>query len=87
MYKSGVVSDRGNCANEQCDAPLLEDVLGRINRLRKKSRWVEFLAQHSMVRNIAGYTQTRWCSACECLESFYEVRTIVLEYQRAGPCL
>ena len=27
MYKSGVVSDRGNCANEQCDAPLLEDVL------------------------------------------------------------
>lgn len=62
----------------------LDDVLKRINNLRKKTRWVEFLAQRSMVRNITGYTPTRWCSACECLESFYEVRTIVLEYQRAG---
>lgn len=63
--------------------PLLEDVLGRINRLRKKSRWVEFLARRSSVRNIAGYTPTRWCSACQCLASFYNFRMIVLEYQEA----
>ena len=62
----------------------LDDILQRINTLRKKSRWVEFLAQHSMVRNIAGYTQTRWCSACDCLESFYGLRMIVLEYQNSG---
>ena len=62
----------------------LGHLLERINKLRKKSRWVEFLAQRSMARNIAGYTPTRWCSACECLESFYGLRMIVLEYQNAG---
>ena len=49
----------------------LKDLLSRINELRKKTRWVEFMARNSTRRNIDGYTPTRWCSAVDCLESFY----------------
>ena len=65
----------------------LSDLLSRINRLRKKTRWVEFLVGRSNNRNIAGYCPTRWCSACECLKSFYDHRDLVFEYfgQKENP--
>ena len=65
----------------------LTALLSRINRLRKKARWVEFLVGRSSHRNIAGYCATRWCSACECLKSFYDHRNLVFEYfeQKENP--
>ena len=51
--------------------PELRDLLRRINELRKKTRWVEFMTRNSTRRNIDGYTPTRWCSAVDCLDSFY----------------
>ena len=60
----------------------LTNLLERINTLRKKSRWVEYLASRGKCRNIAGYSPTRWCSACQCLESFYDLKDCVFEYQK-----
>lgn len=61
--------------------PLLLDLLSRINALRTKSRWVEFMTKHSTRRNLSGYTPTRWCSATLCLRSFYENVDYVKAYQ------
>lgn len=55
------------------NSPLsLTDLLTRINELRKKTRWVEFMTRNSTKRNLASFTPTRWCSVVDCLESFYE---------------
>ena len=59
----------------------LTDLLSRINKLRKKTGWAEFLVGRSNHRNIAGYCPTRWCSVCECLKAFYDMRLLVFEYQ------
>ena len=52
--------------------PLLADLLTRINMLRAKSRWVEYMTTNTMHRNISGYSPTRWCSVAACLSSFCE---------------
>lgn len=62
--------------------PALEDLLSRINKLRQKSRWIEFLAKRSQRRNITGYSPTRWCSACASIESFYDLSSFVADFQR-----
>ena len=58
----------------------LSDLLSRISALRKKAKWVEFLVGKSGRRNIAGFTPTRWCSAVECIESFYKHIDLVMEF-------
>ena len=64
----------------------LRDLLSRINSLRKKTRWVEFLAIHSTTRNLVGYSPTRWCSVSECIQSFRSHIELIKQYQREeGP--
>ena len=70
--------------------PLLDDLLSRINALRTKSRWVEFMTASSGRRNLIGYCPTRWCSAALCLRSFFENLDHVKAYQvydggKSGP--
>lgn len=60
----------------------LRKLLERINTLRKKSRWIEYLASRGQCRNIAGYSPTRWCSVCHCLESFYNLKECIFDYQK-----
>ena len=62
--------------------PALQDLLARINRLRQKTRWIEFLARNSQRRNIAGYSPTRWCSAWASIESFYLLSPFVSDFQK-----
>ena len=64
----------------------LSNLLGRINALRKKTRWVEFLSTRSTRRNLAGYSPTRWCSVSECIQSFHSNIELVKQYQQEqGP--
>ena len=57
-------------------------VLSNINSLRKKTVWVEYLANNgSPVRNLMGYIETRWCSVCMCVESFIRLKGYILSFQ------
>ena len=60
----------------------LRQVLTRINQLRKKTLWIDFVAgtKHTH-RNIVGYCPTRWCSVCMCLNSFLSFRDLIMEFQ------
>ena len=62
----------------------LRQVLTRINQLRKKTLWIDFVAgaKHTQ-RNIVGYCPTRWCSVCMCLNSFLSFKDMTMEYQAA----
>ena len=61
--------------------PLLLDLLSRINMLRAKSRWVEYMTMNTTRRNIRGYSPTRWCSVVTCLFSFHENLEHVKSFQ------
>lgn len=63
----------------------LTEVLTRINQLRNKTLWIEFVAraQHGQ-RNIAGYCPTRWCSVCMCLNSFLSFKDLIMEFQETN---
>ena len=67
------------------NVPDLEHLLGKINDLRKRTLWIEFLAQRRQRRNIAGYCPTRWCTAFESVESFFQLSAFVTEFQSQSP--
>lgn len=63
------------------------NILEKINDLRKSTLWVEFLAAHgSSRRNLAGFVSTRWGSVSDCLQSFCEMRSYVIEFQASRKC-
>ena len=67
--------------------PQLTKILTQINKFRKKTLWVEYLAeQGSSVRNITGYVPTRWCSACACIKSFCQLGKFVSGFQEKSKC-
>ena len=60
----------------------LYEIMSNINKLRKKTVWVEYLAeQGSSVRNICGFVPTRWCSACACINSFCQMGDFVRAFE------
>ena len=67
--------------NFVANVPGLDEVLAKINVFRKRSRWVEFLQTVGESRNIAGYCPTRWCTACDAIESLHTLSPFVRQYE------
>lgn len=58
------------------------DVLGKINNLRKKTLWIEYVGRMGhKKRNITGFCPTRWCSVCACIDSFLDFRETIMAFQ------